>query len=90
MSKDIVDKLRSDGEGERQYEREARVVLGGLLDAAANEIEQLRVDYNEAFIDGAAAERAKIVAWIKMVKDEYRDPYVVELADRVEAGEHLK
>ena len=60
------------------------------LEKAADEIEQLRVDYNEASIDGAADERAKIVAWIKMVKDEYRDPYVVELADRVEAGEHLK
>ena len=37
----------------------------------------------------AREERAKIVAWLKMVKDEYRDPDA-ELADRVEAGEHLK
>ena len=38
---------------------------------------------------GQEDERAKIVAWLKMVKDEYRDPDA-ELADRVEAGEHLK
>lgn len=45
----IVDRLRSDGEGERQYEREARLVLGGLLDEAADEIERLRsalLDHN--------------------------------------------
>jgi hypothetical protein len=38
----IVDRLRSDGEGERQCEREARIVLGGLLSEAADEIEQWR------------------------------------------------
>ena len=38
----IVDRLRSDGEGERQYEREARIVLGGLLNDAADEIGRLR------------------------------------------------
>lgn len=38
----------------------------------------------------AAEERAKIVTWLKMVKDEYSDSYVAELPDRVEAGEHLK
>jgi len=37
----------------------------------------------------ATEERAKIVTWLQMVKDEYRDPDG-ELADRVEAGEHLK
>lgn len=33
-----------------------------LIDILTNEIEQLRVDINKAFIDGAADERAKIVA----------------------------
>jgi hypothetical protein len=51
-----------------------------------DEIDCLKYEAEKA----AADERAKIVAWIKMVKDEYRDPYVAELADRVEAGEHLK
>ena len=81
---DIVDQLRSDGENERQHKREARVVLGGLLDAAAQEIEQLRVDYKEAFIDGASDERAKIVAWLQ------KDGILNWLADEIEAGEHLK
>ena len=30
-----------------------------------DEIEQLRVDYNEALIDGAANERAKVIAWLQ-------------------------
>jgi hypothetical protein len=36
-----------------------------------DEIEQLRVDYNEAFIDGANTERAKIVAWLRDDADEF-------------------
>ena len=42
MKDDLLERLRSDGENECQSEREARCVLGGLLDAAAQEIEQLR------------------------------------------------
>lgn len=52
----------------------------------ADELKGLR----SRFGTEAADERAKIVAWLKMVKDEYSDSYVTELADRVEAGEHLK
>lgn len=44
----------------------------------------------QAYRAGQEDERAKIVAWLKMVKDEYSDPYMAELIDRVEAGEHLK
>jgi hypothetical protein len=44
---DIVDDLRKDpDEEERQYKREARIVLGGVLNDAANEIKQLRNDNN--------------------------------------------
>jgi hypothetical protein len=85
----IVDRLRSDGEGARQYEREARIVLGGLLSEAADEIEQLRVDLNEAFIDGAAQERAKIVAWLKS-KSHHAGSRENELAEAIQAAEHLK
>lgn len=41
---DILVRLRSDGEGERSYVREARCELGGLLDEAARVIETLRED----------------------------------------------
>ena len=58
-----------------------------LIDILTNEIEQLRVDYNEASIDGAAEERAKIVAWLREI-EEY--PFIDERANRIEAGEHLK
>ena len=47
---DIVERLRADGE--RQAEREARVVLGRLLEDAAREIENLREEL-----------RAAIAAW---------------------------
>ena len=40
---DIVEDLRKDPyEEERQSPREARIVLGGILERAADEIEQLR------------------------------------------------
>jgi len=40
---DIVDDLRKDPyEEERQYKREARLELGGILDKAADEIKRLR------------------------------------------------
>jgi hypothetical protein len=40
---DIVDDLRkAPHEEERQYKREARIVLGGILEEAANEIERYR------------------------------------------------
>lgn len=40
---DIVDDLRkAPHEEERQYKREARIVLGGILEEAASEIVQLR------------------------------------------------
>ena len=45
---DIVDDLRKDPyEEERQYKREARLELGGILDKAADEIVKLR----EALLD---------------------------------------
>ena len=47
------------------------------------------IAYLHGVESGKDYERAKIVDWLKMVKDEYRDPDG-ELADRVEAGEHLK
>jgi len=47
---DIVDDLRkAPYEEERQYKREARIVLGGILEEAANEIEQLRKDKQRGF-----------------------------------------
>lgn len=55
-----------------------------LIDILTNEIEQLRVDLNEAFIDGAADERAKIVAWLR---DDF---WLTVIAAEIEAGEHLK
>lgn len=55
-----------------------------LIDILTNEIEQLRVDYNEASIDGAAAERAKIVAWLM------HDFWLTVIAADIERGEHLK
>lgn len=55
-----------------------------LIDILTNEIEQLRVDYNEASIDGAADERAKIVAWLR---DDF---WLTVIAADIEAGEHLK
>lgn len=39
---DILERLQSDGEGERQQFREARATLGSLLNEAAAEIERLR------------------------------------------------
>jgi len=51
-----------------------------------DKIEQLRVDYKEAFIDGAADERAKIVAWLRVGNDFYAQAW----ARDIEAGEHLK
>ena len=41
MMSDLVEKLRSDGENERQRFREARATLGPLLADAADRIEQL-------------------------------------------------
>jgi mevalonate kinase len=47
---DIVDDLRkAPHEEERQYKREARIVLGGILEEAADEIEQLRKDKQLGF-----------------------------------------
>lgn len=40
--RDIITELRSEGGGERQYQREARIVLQPLLERAALEIEALR------------------------------------------------
>lgn len=40
---DIVERLKSDGEDERQRFREARATLGPLLNEAAAEIERLWV-----------------------------------------------
>ncbi|CAB4214543.1 hypothetical protein UFOVP1459_44 [uncultured Caudovirales phage] len=57
---DIVDDLRKDPyEEERQYKREARLELGGILDKAANEIERLRealAFYAEWGIDAPAVD----------------------------------
>ena len=55
-----------------------------MIDILNDEIEQLRVDYNEAFIDGANTERAKIVAWLM------HDFWLTVIAADIEAGEHLK
>lgn len=52
--------------------------------------EYMSVDADYWYNKGMEDERAKIVTWLKMVKDEYSDSYVAELPDRVEAGEHLK
>ena len=65
-----------------------------MIDILNDEIEQLRVDYNEAFIDGKADERAKIVAWlIRETKDYAATDYgksVRIIRKAIEAGEHLK
>jgi RecA/RadA recombinase len=62
-----------------ESEREMNAIL-------TNEIEQLRVDINEAFIDGAADERAKILAWL----NDHRGGRALVFAKLIEAGEHLK
>ena len=54
-----------------------------MFNSLTDEIEQLRVDLNEAFIDGAD-ERAKIVAWLR------DKTFLVDIANEIEAGEHLK
>jgi hypothetical protein len=59
-------------------EREMNAIL-------TDEVERLRPALRQAALD----ERDKIVAWLQMVKDDYRDPDG-KLADRVKAGEHLK
>jgi hypothetical protein len=51
--------------------------------ALETEIEQLRSDYNKASIDGAADERAKIVAWLRL------ETWGIA-AGCIAAGEHLK
>ena len=53
------------------------------IEQMQDEIEQLRVDYNEAFIDGSNTERAKIALW-------FRRSRWYSTADAIEAGEHLK
>ena len=45
---DIVERLRSDGEDERQRFRESRCTLAPLLNEAAAEIERLRAEGDKA------------------------------------------
>lgn len=45
---DLLDRLRNGQPEERQYHREARIVLFGLLNEAAMEIERLREALKEA------------------------------------------
>jgi hypothetical protein len=52
-----------------------------------DEIEQLRVDYNESFADGAMQERAKIVAWLRSPRGE---AWLGFEDQAIEAEEHLK
>ena len=59
------------------------------------EIKQLRVDLNEAFIAGAANERAKIVALLRdetqiMAATVQAQNTLLEAAVNIEAGRHLK
>jgi hypothetical protein len=61
-----------------------------LIDILNNEIEQLRVDLNEAFIDGAADERAKTIDWLRSKQFLIPDHLGDMVADYIEAGEHLK
>jgi len=59
-----------------------------------DEIEQLRVDYKEAFIDGAADERTKVVAWLRdmgwgavIIQAQKA---LITAATAIKAREHLK
>ena len=65
-----------------------------MMNSLTDEIEQLRVDYNEAVIDGANGERAKIVAWLIRETKEYAatdyGKSVRIIRKAIEAGEHLK
>jgi hypothetical protein len=55
-----------------------------------NEIEQLRVDYNESFADGAMQERAKIVTWLRAQNRLASLDLEQILANDIEVGKHLK
>jgi hypothetical protein len=73
----------------RHYEKcEVRDHLLGMwetMQKAAHRIKAQAAEIEQA----ATEERAKVVAWLQMVKDDYRDPDG-ELAAKIEAGEHLK
>jgi hypothetical protein len=61
-----------------------------LIDILTNEIEQLRVDFNEAFIDGASDERAKTIDWLRSKQFLIPAHLGNIIADYIETGEHLK
>jgi hypothetical protein len=64
---DILIRLRSDGDDERQHVREARCELGGLLDEAANMIEALRED--------AARYKKGYEAAMKIIKPQFPEKF---------------
>lgn len=61
-----------------------------MINSLTDEIEQLRVDLNEAFIDGASDERAKTIDWLRSKQFLIPDHLGDIIADYIEAGEHLK
>ena len=76
-----------------------------MMNSLTDEIEQLRVDCNEAFIDGANTERAKIVAWLRDTQQICKEKMTQGIlpllhkhhaehckfsANAIESGEHLK
>lgn len=61
-----------------------------MINSLTDEIEQLRVDFNEAFIDGASDERAKTIDWLRSKQFLIPDHLGDIIADYIEAGEHLK
>lgn len=61
-----------------------------MINSLTDEIEQLRVDLNEAFIDGASDERAKTIDWLRSKQFLIPDHLGDIIADYIEAREHLK
>lgn len=75
-------------------ERKISEMTFKTVEQMQDEIEQLRVDYKEAFIDGAAEERTKIVAWLRdkgLTAVGYLARVTLKTsANDIEDGEHLE
>jgi len=67
--------------------QECRVRLRAALEAAEAERDEARAERDEARVRGADAERAAIVAWLRLDQTCAGEP-LRDLADAIEAGEH--
>ena len=68
MMSDLVERLRSDGEDERQRFRESRCTLAPLLNEAAAEIERLRAREKDLTLEGLG-----LIGRIEQTRDALRD-----------------